>query len=285
MISSNGLVHQSQKTLKMLDSVPDEKPLSIQIFGADPSIMAEAAIIVEASGADILDINFGCSVKKIIKTGSGVSLMRTPKIAEALLKAVRKAITIPLTIKIRTGWDPTGSQALQIAKIAQTCGADAIAIHPRTATQGFRGKADWSIIAALKRAVALPVIGNGDIVRPADAARMQQMTGCDGVMIGRASIGNPWIFSQCLASFQGKNIESVDLDQRFEVMKQYVRASVEYIGEKVACRMMRSRLGWFAKGMRFSSKFKESVKHVSSEKEAIELIENYRKVLQENSSR
>jgi nifR3 family TIM-barrel protein len=246
--------------------------------------MAEAAKIVEASGADILDINFGCSVKKIIKTGSGVSLMRTPKIAEALLKAVRKAITIPLTIKIRTGWDPTGNQALQIAKIAQTCGTDAIAIHPRTATQGFGGKADWSIIAALKRAVALPVIGNGDIVRPADAAKMQQITGCDGVMIGRAAIGNPWIFSQCLASLQGENIESVDLDQRFEVMKQYVRASVEYIGEKVACRMMRSRLGWFSKGLRFSSKFRESVKHVSSEKETIELIENFRKVLQEGSS-
>jgi nifR3 family TIM-barrel protein len=284
MISSNGLVHQSEKTLKMLDSVPGEKPLSVQIFGADPSIMAEAAKIVEASGADILDINFGCSVKKIIKTGSGVSLMQTPEIAEAVLKAVRKSIKIPLTIKIRTGWDPTGNQALQIAKIAQTCGADAIAIHPRTATQGFRGKADWSIIAALKRAVALPVIGNGDIGRPTDAPLMQQMTGCDGVMIGRASIGNPWIFSQCLASLQGEDLKTVDLDQRFEVMKQYVGASVEYIGEKVACRMMRSRLGWFVKGLRFSSKFRESVKQVSSEKETIELIENYRKVLQKDSS-
>jgi nifR3 family TIM-barrel protein len=268
MISSNGLVHQSEKTLKMLDSVPGEKPLSVQIFGADPSIMAEAAKIVEASGADILDINFGCSVKKIIKTGSGVSLMQTPEIAEAVLKAVRKSIKIPLTIKIRTGWDPTGNQALQIAKIAQTCG----------------GKADWSIIAALKRAVALPVIGNGDIGRPTDAPLMQQMTGCDGVMIGRASIGNPWIFSQCLASLQGEDLKTVDLDQRFEVMKQYVGASVEYIGEKVACRMMRSRLGWFVKGLRFSSKFRESVKQVSSEKETIELIENYRKVLQKDSS-
>jgi nifR3 family TIM-barrel protein len=284
MISSNGLVHKSDKTLKMLGSVPDEKPLSIQIFGAEPSIMAEAATIVEASGADILDINFGCTVKKIIKTGAGVSLMQTPKIAEALLKAVRQSITIPLTIKIRTGWDPTGSQALQIAKIAQTCGADAIAIHPRTATQGFRGKADWSVISAVKQAVALPVIGNGDIVRPADAVIMQKTTGCDGVMIGRAAIGNPWIFSQCLASLHGENITAVDLDQRFEVMKHYVRASVEYIGEKVACRMMRSRLGWFVKGLRFSSKFRESIKHLSSEREAIELIETYREVLRESSS-
>ena len=284
MISSYGLVHKSEKTLKMLDSVPDEKPLSIQIFGADPSIMAEAATIVEASGADILDINFGCSVKKIIKTGAGVALMQTPKIAEALLKAVRQSITIPLTIKIRTGWDPSGSQALQIAKIAQTCGADAIAIHPRTATQGFRGKADWSVISAVKQAVALPVIGNGDIVRPADAVLMQKTTGCDGVMIGRAAIGNPWIFSQCLASLHGENITAVDLDQRFEVMKHYVSASVEYIGEKVACRMMRSRLGWFVKGLRFCSKFRESIKHLSSEREALKLIETYREVLREASS-
>jgi nifR3 family TIM-barrel protein len=283
MISSNGLVHKSEKTLKMLDSVPHEKPLLIQIFGADPSIMAEAATIVEASGADILDINFGCSVKKIIKTGAGVSLMQTPKIAEALLKAVRKSITIPLTIKIRTGWDPTGSQALQIAKIAQQCGVDAIAIHPRTATQGFRGKADWSIIAAVKRAVTLPVIGNGDIVRPADAGQMQETTGCDGLMIGRAAIGNPWIFSQCLASLHGENSTAVDLDQRFKVMKQYVNASVEYIGEKVACRMMRSRLGWFVKGLRFSSKFRESIKHISSRTETMELIETYREVLRETS--
>ncbi len=285
MISSYGLVHKSEKTLKMLDSVPDEKPLSIQIFGADPSIMAEAATIVEASGADILDINFGCSVKKIIKTGAGVYLMQTPKVAEALLKAVRKSITIPLTIKIRTGWDPTGSQALRIAKIAQKCGTDAIAIHPRTATQGFRGKADWSVISAVKQAVALPVIGNGDIAKPVDALLMQKTTGCDGVMIGRAAIGNPWIFSQCLAGLHGENITAVDLDQRFEVMKHYVCASVEYMGEKVACRMMRSRLGWFVKGLRFSSKFRESIKHLSSERETIELIQTYREVLREASSK
>ena len=279
MISSYGLVHNSPKTLKMLDSVPDEKPLSIQIFGSDPSIMAEAATIVEASGADILDINFGCSVKKIVKTGAGVSLMQSPKIAEELLTAVRKSITIPLTIKIRSGWDPSGSQALHIAKIAQTCGVDAITIHPRTATQGFRGKADWSVISAVIQETSLKVIGNGDIVKPADAVQMKKTTGCDGIMIGRAAIGYPWIFSQSLASLHGENITAVELDQRFEVMKQYVHASVEYIGEKVACRMMRSRLGWFVKGLRFSSKFRESIKHLSSEKETLELIETYREVL------
>ena len=284
MTSANGLVYKAKKTLRMLASDPKEKPLALQIFGADPAIMAQAATIVEASGADILDINFGCSVKKVIKTGAGAALMRTPRKTEALLKAVRNSIKIPLTIKIRTGWDPSGNQALQIAKIAQTCGVDAIAVHPRTATQGFSGKADWSVISAVKQAASLPVIGNGDIVRPADAVRMQQTTGCDGLMIGRAAIGYPWIFSQCLASLRGQNITSVNLDQRFEVMKNYVSASVEYIDEKVACRMMRSRLGWFVKGLRFSSKFRESIKHLSSERETLELIETYREVLREAST-
>jgi nifR3 family TIM-barrel protein len=280
MISSNGLVYKSKKTLMMLESTPEEKPLSIQIFGADPSIMAEAATIAEASGADILDINFGCSVKKVIKTGAGVALMQTPQKAIAILTAVRQSIKIPLTIKIRTGWEKSGTQAVQTAKIAESCGADAIVVHPRTATQGFGGQADWAIISAVKKAAAIPVIGNGDIVTPDDAVRMQKVTCCDGVMIGRAAIGNPWIFSQCLASLRGENILPVNLDQRFEVMKSYVRASIEYIGERPACRMMRSRLGWFVKGLRYSSKFRESIKHLSSEKETLQLIDAYKDFLQ-----
>ena len=142
MISSNGLVHGSPKTLKMLSSQPEEKPLSVQIFGADPSIMAEAAQIVESSGADILDVNFGCSVKKIVKTGSGAALMREPKVTEKLLTTIRKAIKIPLTIKIRSGWEASGNEAIAIARIAESSGVDAVVVHPRTATQGFRGKAD-----------------------------------------------------------------------------------------------------------------------------------------------
>ncbi len=279
MISANGLVYKAKKTLKMLESDPGEKPLAVQIFGADPSIMAQAATIVEASGADILDINFGCSVKKVIKTGAGVALMRNPKKTEALLKAVRKSIKIPLTIKIRTGWEKSGTQAAQTAKIAEACGVDAVAVHPRTASQGFSGKADWSIISALKNAVSIPVIGNGDVVTPEDAVQMRKATGCDAVMIGRAAIGHPWIFTRCLAHLRGVKIPPVGLDKRFEVMKDYISASVKYIGERQACFMMRSRLGWFAKGLRLSSKFRESIKHISSEKEAIQLIAAYKKFL------
>ena len=279
MISANGLVYQSGRTEQMIDSAPEEKPLSVQIFGSDPGIMAEAAAIVESKGADIVDINFGCSVRKVIKTGSGVALMKTPDQAIALLKAVREAIRIPLTIKIRSGWDASGREALNIARIAQDCGVDAIAVHPRTAGQHFRGLADWSIIAAVKKSVGIPVIGNGDVISARDALKMLEETGCDAVMIGRRAIGNPTIFSRVLARINGEEPARKDLSQQFDVMTHYFKASVDYIGEEAACRMMRSRLGWFTRGMRNSSKFRESIKHLSSEEEGVELIGAYRNSL------
>jgi nifR3 family TIM-barrel protein len=276
MISANGLVYRSGKTEQMLNSAPEEKPLSVQIFGSDPGIMAEAAAIVESKGADIVDINFGCSVRKVIKTGAGVALMRVPDQAKALLAAVRKAIRIPLTIKIRSGWDASGREALNIAGIAQDCGADAIAVHPRTAGQQFRGRADWSIITAVKKSVGIPVIGNGDIVSARDALKMLEETGCDAVMIARKAIGNPAIFSRVLARINGEEPVREDLSHRFDMMTHYFKASVDYMGEEAACRMMRSRLGWFTRGVRNSSKFRESIKHLSSAEEGIELIGAYR---------
>ena len=279
MISAHGLVRQSKKTKQLLDSLPEEKPLAAQIFGSDPAMMAEAAKIVEADGADILDINFGCSVKKIIKTGSGAALMKRPDLSEAVLKNVRKAVRLPLTIKMRTGWDKSGEQALNLAQIAEACGIDGIAVHARTATQGFSGHADWSIIAAIKGRVSIPVIGNGDIFSAEDAIKMQAETGCDAVMIGRKAIGCPWIFSQVLAQMRGEKIPSFSLEQRFAIIKRYLHRSVEYLGEYRACLLMRSRLSWFVKGLPHNSQFRKSITQISTESQALDLIDNYQEKL------
>ena len=279
MISANGLVHRSSKTHEMLKSRIEEKPLSVQIFGSDPYIMAEAAAIVEASGADILDINLGCAVKKVLKTGSGAALMKASDKAEKIFLAVRKAISIPLTVKMRAGWDKSGGEAFAIAKIAEAGGVDGITIHPRLATQGFGGKADWSLIAAVKNSVSIPVIGNGDIVTPENALAMKMETGCDAVMIGRAAIGNPWLFSQVISLMNGKEKVFPNQSERFNVMATYLNTSIECFGEKRACRMMRSHLGWFVKGLRFSSSFRESIKGISTKKEALSFIGEYKKFL------
>ncbi|MBR9985450.1 MAG: tRNA dihydrouridine synthase DusB [Desulfosarcina sp.] len=275
MISANGLVYGSEKTVQLLTSVPEEKPLSVQIFGSDPPIMAEAARIVQDSGADVVDINFGCSVKKILKGNSGSALMKNPPLACRILESVRKAVTIPLTIKIRSGWEPSGKQAMGIAQLAEDCGVDAITVHPRTATQGFRGEADWSIIAAVKHALTIPVIGNGDVTTPADALRMINETGCDGVMVGRAAIGNPMIFGGMLAAARGRPTPVPNDGQRIDMMMGYLQDSVRYLGEKPACRMMRSRLCWFVKGMRNAGQFRNAIRFIASEKEAMDLIRQF----------
>jgi len=275
MISANGLVHGSAKTVQLLCSSPAEKPLAVQIFGSEPPIMADAARMVQESGADLVDINFGCAVRKILKSKAGCALMRDPLLAGRILAAVRKAVTIPLTIKIRSGWESSGTQALEIARIAQDCGVDAVAVHPRSASQGFRGSADWSVIAAVKNAVTIPVIGNGDVTAAPDALRMLTATGCDGVMVGRAAIGNPVIFSQILALAHGRPMPVPDDGQRIETMVGYLRDSVQHFGEVNACRMMRSRLCWFVKGMRNAAQFRQSIRLVDSEKEALEQIRQY----------
>jgi nifR3 family TIM-barrel protein len=283
MVSANGLVYGSAKTRQLMNSTPEEKPLAIQIFGTDPPIMAEAAQMAVSAGADMVDINFGCSVKKIVKTGAGAALMRRPRRAAALLRAVRDAIATPLTIKIRSGWDRTGQEARALLEIAQECGVDALTIHPRSATQGFRGRADWSLIAALKQNATLPVIGNGDVTRAEDALRMLAETGCDGVMIGRAAIGNPFLFAEIRDKIAGRAGAPPGIAARLRIMRRYARDSVRYLGERQACLMMRSRLGWFVKGLHSCSTFRESIKRLETLEQTLEKIAVYEEILRANT--
>ncbi len=275
MVSACGLVYGSDKTAQLMESTPKEKPLSVQLFGSDAAIMADAARMVEAAGADIVDINFGCSVRKILKSGSGSALMRDPRKAEGLLTAVRDAIKLPLTIKIRSGWDASGDQAMAISRIAQSCGVDAVAVHPRTARQGSGGHADWSLIRRIKQEITIPVIGNGDIQTAKDAMEMLSQTGCDAVMVGRAAIGNPMLFAQIIDLLEGRPEREVTHRNRIDMMTRYLNASVQYLGEKKACYMLRSRLGWFVKGMPKAGGFRNAIRHLSSEAEAHGLIDAF----------
>lgn len=281
MVSAYGLHYGSAKTRALMKTTPAEAPLAIQIFGSDPEIMARAAAMAVEAGAAIIDINFGCAVKKILKSGSGAALMKDPERARKILTAVRKAIPVPLTIKIRSGWDPSGSDAEIIARLAQDCGVDALAVHPRTARQGFGGRADWKIIARLKKMLQIPVIGNGDIGSAEDALEMFRTTGCDAVMVGRAAIGNPFIFSQILAALEGRPLPLIDNECRIEAMRRYARASVLYLGEKTACFVLRSRLGWFVKGLPRASLFRRSIRHLESENQVMELIDAYERILKQ----
>ena len=207
--------------------------------------------------------------------------MKDGEKAGTILSAIRDRIDVPLTIKIRTGWDASGEDAFKIADIAQACGVNAIAIHPRTAPQGFTGKSDWSMIARLKQAVDIPVIGNGDIETPEDAVTMLSATGCDAVMAGRAAIGNPWIFSQIHSLLTTGTYQQISLAERFDTMKEFVAASVKYIGETHACRMMRSRLTWFAKGLPNAARFRASITQIRTQAEAEKLIDAYYQFLVE----
>ncbi len=275
MISAHGLVHGGRKTLELLTSHPSERPLSVQIFGKDPGMMKDAAQIVAGQGADVIDINLGCSVRKIVRQGAGAALMREPARLTSILKAVRNAVDVPFTVKIRSGWDPSGDQALEICRMAQDAGVDAIAIHPRTAVQGFGGRADWSLIARLKGELSIPVIGNGDICTPEDVLTMQRETACDGVMIGRAAMGNPWIFSQALDLMNERPPIVPDLATRLQLITRYITYAVEQYGETRAVRMMRSRLAWFVKGLPRCSAFRGSIIRIKTRKEMTEAVGRY----------
>ncbi len=281
MISAKALFHGSEKTIDMIQSVPEEKPLSVQIFGADPESMEYGTkIITQSRQADILDINFGCSVRKVIKQGAGAALMKDMRKAKAVIDAVRNATNLPLTIKIRSGWNASGSQALKLARIAEDQGVDAIIVHPRTATQGFSGKPNQDLIRQIKKKAGIPVIGNGDICSPEDARQMMERTGCDGVMIGRAALGNPFLPAQIESFLQTGLYQQYPVTAVFEKMEELTTLYTEHFGEDIACKLLRGRLSWFIKGLPGASAFRRLLSSIDSSEQARELIDSLRTHIQ-----
>lgn len=260
MISANGLVRGMQKSMHYLNAHSDDRPLGVQIFGADPSILAEAAKIITDLGADLLDVNMGCPVKKVVKTGAGAALMKDPQRIAAIVRAVRKATFLPLTVKMRAGWRTNCINVLEVAKIAEDSGADAVVVHPRTADQAFSGTADWSLIEKVKGRLGIPVIGNGDIKKGADAVRMMQTTGCDAVMVGRGCLGNPWIFDQIQAHLLGLTDPSPPSPvQREQMIRRHLALELAAVGEKAGMKMFRKHLLWYTKGLKGGASFRQRI--------------------------
>lgn len=276
MISANGLVRGTGKSYRYLESLPDDKPLGVQIFGSEPHILSEAAKIVTGSGADLVDINMGCPVKKVLKTGAGGALMKYPAKIAVVLQKVRKATSLPLTVKIRSGWKHDEINALSIARIAQDCGVDAVILHPRTVNQGFDGRADWSLISNVKKCLNIPVVGNGDIRTPEDARRMLDVTGCDGVMVGRGVLGNPWIIRGIIFNLDGKGVLSPPaLQERESIINRHLKINIDFFGERVGVRKFRKHLSWYTKGLKESSRFREMVSRIDKKESLLNAIHGY----------
>lgn len=276
MVSANGLIRATRKTLHYLDSTPEDRPLGVQIFGSDPEMMARAARIVTEAGADLVDINLGCPVKKVVKSGAGAALMKDPGRVAAILREVRKATPLPLTVKIRAGWNNRSVNVLEIAGIAEDCGVDAITVHPRTAIQGYGGTADWSLIARVREAITIPVIGNGDIRRPADALSMMRRTGCDAVMIGRGCLGNPWIFGG-ISFLQGEGRDPVppDPEEKMRMIIRHLDLDIAAMGEHAGIRSFRKHALWYTKGDRGGAQIRNLAGRLTEKRELLELLRSF----------
>ena len=274
-ISSRAIVggHQDPKDLMAFSE--EERPLAIQIYGADVETMAEAARVVEELGADICDINMGCPANKVLKGCAGAALMGNLDLAERMIAAVRRVLTIPLTVKFRLGLDDQRKSHLELGRICEANGVAAVAMHGRTAKQMFRGEADWSEIARLKETLSIPVIGNGDVREPEDALRMMAQTGCDGVMIGRAATKNPWIFRQIEARMSHGRVPEPSLEDRRQLILDHFRRVAERDPSKIALHKLRKFTGWYTWGLPHGRKLRQKINHLPDVESFLAAVESF----------
>lgn len=276
MVSAKGLLYKNVKTTEMLRIDDGERPTAIQLFGSVPAELAEAARMVEASGADMIDFNMGCPVPKIVNNGEGSALMKNPQLAHDILAAMVNAVKIPVTVKFRAGWDDDNRNAVEIARAVEAAGVSAVAVHGRTRQQFYEGKADWSIIADVKQAVKVPVFGNGDIFTVADGLRMLEQTGCNGLMIGRGADGNPWLFTALAAALRGEPLpQPPSLKERLAQASEHLAMLIAYKNEVVAVKEMRRHISAYLKGMPHAAEFRGRFHKVDTQEQFQQLLAEY----------
>lgn len=276
MISAKAILYNNKNTEALLQIEDQERPVSLQLFGEDPKIMAEMARKIEHLNFDILDINMGCPVPKVVNNGEGSALMKNPEKVEAIVSSIVKAIHKPVTVKIRKGFDENSVNAVEIAKIAEASGASAVAVHGRTREQYYHGKADWSVIRQVKQAVKIPVIGNGDILSGQDAQRMLSETGCDGFMVGRGIEGNPWLIKEIIDYLEtGTSLPKQNIKTVVKMILRHARMQIEYKGEYLGIREMRKHVAWYTSGYPDSSKLRNQVNQIDCYEALENLLMNY----------
>ena len=278
LISSKGLCYSDKKTEELCKITEKERPCALQLFGNEPEFMAKAVKIIEKYEPDIIDINMGCPVPKVAGNGSGAALMKDTALSAEIVRAVKAESKVPVTVKIRKGWDEDHVNAVEFAAAMEEAGADAVTVHGRTKNQMYSGKSDMNIIKEVKKAVSIPVIGNGDIASLDDALRMYDYTGCDLVMIGRATYGNPWIFKEIDANFEGKPFTPPDLETRLETMLYHLRLATSDKPEHIAIQEARKHFAWYLTGMYGAASFRARCYSLSSYEDAVKLTEDFRKL-------
>ncbi|MCR5196425.1 MAG: tRNA dihydrouridine synthase DusB [Pseudobutyrivibrio sp.] len=276
MVSAKGIYYKNKNTESLLTVDERERPVSLQLFGSDPAIMGAMAAKIEHRNFDILDINMGCPVPKVVNNGDGSALMKNPVLAGRIIESMVKAIKKPVTVKIRKGFDEEHVNAVEMAHVAEESGAAAIAVHGRTREQYYSGKADWDIIRQVKEAVSIPVIGNGDILDARDVIAMKEQTGCDGFMIGRGAQGNPWIFHQILHYFEtGELIGKPPMEEMVATMLRHAKLQIEFKGDYLGIREMRKHAAWYTAGYKGASKLRGKINDVESYEELEQLFESF----------